>query len=200
MSDPSAQSQMLFLFPDSSELRYMREPPKLGGRVRSASGDVWTVADVLKSGIHIYTVTCVAPAQHLGGVRDLAADLLAFARNVFSQSRHAVAGPRTEEPRAEIRTRETNYGRTVAVPIDQRMTDVLRGRGHLGTGDPDWGKLPPDVPNASDAPVDWPASSGKYDGNGADPRDRERSAFIKEDEPLLYYAPPLPKSNLQDDD
>ena len=177
MSDASAQSRVLFLFPDSSELRSMREPPKLGRRVRSVKGDVWTVAEVLKSGIDTYTVTCAPPP---GGVRDLAADLLELARNSISPPRHAVPVSPTEEPRTDKRTRETNCGRTVLVPIDQRMTDV-----------PDW-VIPPDVPNASDAPFDSQDRSGKHSGDGADTRDHARNAYIKEEAPLPDYVPAVP--------
>jgi len=59
------------------------------------------------------------------------------------------------------------------MPIDQRMTgprltDLLRRRGQLGTGDPDWAKLPPEDPNASDAPIDLQDTSGEHNGGGAE--------------------------------
>ena len=139
VSDTAAQSRILFLFPDSGEIRYMREPPKLGCRVRSVTGGVWTVAEVLKSGIDTHTVTCLAPSP---GVRDLAADLLERARDSLSPLRHAVSASRTEQPSTDLRTRENNFARTMPVPIDQRMTDG-----------PDW-VVTPVLPNASDAPTD----------------------------------------------
>jgi len=67
---------------------------------------------------------------------------------------------------------------------------------------PDWVKLPPNVPNASDAPIDFQDGSGKEGSDGADTRDQERNAYIKEkeEEPLPDYVPPLLESNLQDND
>ena len=138
---------------------------------------------VLKSGIDTYTVSCVPPPA---GVRDLVADLLEVARNSISPSRHAVPVS-TEEPITDERTRETNYGRTVPVPMDQRMTDV-----------PDWVKPRPDVRNASDAPIDSQDRSGKHDGDRADIWQPERNANIEHQEPLPDYVPPLPESNSQE--
>ncbi len=101
MPDSSAQSRVLFLFPDAGELRYMQEPPKLGQRVRSVDGDVWTVAEVMKSGIDTYTVSCT---PRLGSVQDLAADLL--------------------EPARKSILRQINHGRTAPMLIDQNMSDL----------------------------------------------------------------------------
>ena len=139
VSNAAAQSRILFLFPDSSEIRHLREPPKLRSRVRSATGGVWTVAEVLKSGIDTYTVTCLAPSP---GVRDLAADLVERARDSLSPLRHAVSVSRREQPSTDLRTREDSVARTMPVPTDQRMTAV-----------PDWVVIPV-LPNASDAPID----------------------------------------------
>ncbi|CAN5684838.1 hypothetical protein BH18ACT13_BH18ACT13_09380 [soil metagenome] len=131
--------RVLFFFPDdTSEGRYMYEPPRLGHQVRSPGGTVWTVVDVFHTGLDTYTVTC-APPQ--GGGRDLAADLLEPARNSIS--------------------RLINYGRTVPMPIDQNMTDLP------------WVKLPPEAPNASDAPTDSQDTSGEQGGDGADRRKHE---------------------------
>ena len=132
-------SRILFLFPDSGEIRYIREPRKRGCRVRSVTGDVWTVAEVFRSGIDTYTVICLAASP---GVRDLAADLLERARNSLSPLRHAVSVSRTEQPSTDLRTREKTFARTMPVPIDQRLTDA-----------PDW-VVTPVPPNASDAPID----------------------------------------------
>jgi len=133
VSNPSPQPRVLFLFPDSSEIRYMREPPTIGRRVRSAKGDVWTVAEVLKSGIQTYTVSCVAPPK---GVRDLVADLLELARNSTSPSRLAVPDSRAESP----------------MPVEQPMTPA-----------PDWVALPPYDPIASDAVIDQDTSGTHSD-------------------------------------
>ena len=93
MTDPTAQSRALFLFPDSSEIRYMAKPPTIGLRIRREQGDLWTVVNVLKSGIDTYTVTCVASPK---GALDLVADLLEGARNSISLSRRR-AKPRIDQ-------------------------------------------------------------------------------------------------------
>ena len=76
---PSPSVQVVFLFPDSSELRSMRVCPQVGRHVRSPAGAVWRVAEVLKSGIDTYTVTCVAPSRVVT-LPHLAADQLRHAR------------------------------------------------------------------------------------------------------------------------
>src|SRR5262245_13885100 len=74
----------LFLFPDSSELRHVRRLPRPGARMRSESGAVWVVAEVLQSGVDSYTVRCVAPNDSLGAMKDLASSLLDRARRSAS--------------------------------------------------------------------------------------------------------------------
>ena len=87
--------RVLFFFPDdTSEIRYMREPPRLGRHVRSPEGAVWRVADVFHTGLDTYTVTCVEPPRHIRSVHDLAVDLLELARKSISPSRPAVSDPR----------------------------------------------------------------------------------------------------------
>lgn len=112
--------RVVFLFPDSNELRDMRAPPRLGRHVRSPKGALWKVAEVLTSGRDTYTVTVVAPsltakvpqlaADHLRhavrrrtpdrDTRDLAADLLQRAQ----RAKDSIS------PRAiRRRRRERNY-------------------------------------------------------------------------------------------
>jgi len=79
--------RILFLCPDSSELRHMRDAPRLGSRIRSPQGAAWTVADVVKSGKNTFTVTCVARSEYAASVRDLAGDLLETVRHSISRSR-----------------------------------------------------------------------------------------------------------------
>lgn len=78
--DETPNTFLVLLFPDSSEFRWVHRAPRPGSRIRSRAGDVWTVSEVLRSGAETYTVFCVAPRQGLWGVRELAADLLARAR------------------------------------------------------------------------------------------------------------------------
>jgi hypothetical protein len=78
--DDTPNTFLVLLFPDSSEFRWVHRIPRRGSRIRSRIGDVWTVSEVLQSGADTYTVFCVAPREGLGGVRELAADLLARAR------------------------------------------------------------------------------------------------------------------------
>lgn len=160
MSDTSAQSRVLFLFPDSSEIRYTRKP-KPGDRVRSAKGDIRTVAEVLKSGIDTYTVTCVAPPK---GARDVAADLLGLVRKSISAPPLAVPDSRADQV-TDLRVRP-EYGQTRQVPIAQRVTDG-----------PDW-VIPPDVPIASSAFIDYQDTSGTHSDDGADRREHEKNTPI----------------------
>lgn len=119
--------RVLFFFPDeTSEIRYVRVPPRLGRRVRSPEGAVWRVADVFHTGLDTYTVTCVGPPRHFRGVDDLAVDLLEFARKSISPSRLAVPDPGADQ------------STDLVVPMDQHMTEG-----------PDW-VIPPDVPTALD--------------------------------------------------
>lgn len=154
MSDPSPHARVLFLFPDSSEIRHMRKPPTIGLRVRSEKGDVWTVAEVLKSGIDTYTVTCVAPPK------GLVADLLERARNSISPSRLAVPDSRVVGV-ASRSTSEVSGGWQAdsPMPIDQPMTSG-----------PDWV-----VPPASDALIDSQDTSETHGNDGADRREHENT-------------------------
>ena len=104
MSPPPVQ--VLFLFPDSSELRTMRVPPRLGRHVRSPEGAVWKVAEVLKSGVDTYTVTCDTPSL-IAKVPDLAAD----------QVRQAV----------RRRTRD-HHGQELPADLLQRARDAISPR------------------------------------------------------------------------
>lgn len=56
-------STVLFMFPDSRAIRHLGEPPKLGSRVRSPRGAVWTVAQVIDYGSDTYTATCVGTSR-----------------------------------------------------------------------------------------------------------------------------------------
>lgn len=78
--DDTPNTFLVLVFPDSSEFRWVHRTPRLGSRIRSRTGHVWTVSEVLRSGADTYTVFCVAPRHGLGDVRELAADLLARAR------------------------------------------------------------------------------------------------------------------------
>jgi hypothetical protein len=59
------EAAVLFLFPDSSEIKYLSRPPAPGARVRSSAGRVWTVASVLKTGEHTFTAQCFAEQAHV---------------------------------------------------------------------------------------------------------------------------------------
>jgi hypothetical protein len=74
----------VFRFPDSTESRWMDQLPEAGTRVRSPTGKVWVVDEVLQSGRETYTVHCVARrtyAERLRRDRDLAGELLEAARH-----------------------------------------------------------------------------------------------------------------------
>ena len=56
-------STVLFVFPDSREIRHMREPPGVGSRVRSRRRRVCYVAQVIDSGSDTYVATCVGESR-----------------------------------------------------------------------------------------------------------------------------------------
>jgi hypothetical protein len=60
---PERVSTVLFVFPDSREVRHMAEPPRVGSRVRSPRGAVWTVAQVVDYGSDTYTAACVGASR-----------------------------------------------------------------------------------------------------------------------------------------
>lgn len=49
---------VVLLFPHSSSIRFVNQPPMPGASVRSPWGDVWRVEDVVQSGLSTYTVRC----------------------------------------------------------------------------------------------------------------------------------------------
>jgi hypothetical protein len=78
----------VFLLPDSTESRWLDRKPTRGTRVRSRSGSVWVVDEVLQSGRHTYTVFCVSRRAYRDALgrrsdqgRELAAELLDVARH-----------------------------------------------------------------------------------------------------------------------
>ena len=77
----------VFLFPDSTESRWLVRTPTPGTRVRSRGGSVWVVHEVLQSGRDTYTVFCVPrrayrdALRRSGDGRDLAGELLEAARH-----------------------------------------------------------------------------------------------------------------------
>ena len=95
---------VVFLFPDSSEIRYLTNPPAAGARVRSSTGERFVVAKIFASGERVFTAHCivqtaVAPTRtaarpeaspvrveepgHPGGVDDFASHLLARVRRTL---------------------------------------------------------------------------------------------------------------------
>ena len=77
--------QAVLRFPGSTEVRFLKRPPRRGQRIESASGDVWFVTEVLRSGTDTYTVECVGRRAFLQEFRersssDLTRDLLAAVR------------------------------------------------------------------------------------------------------------------------
>jgi hypothetical protein len=64
---------VLFMFPDSHQVRHMGKPPRLGSRVRSPRGAVCTVAEVVDWGSDTYTATCVGKASPFDAVPKRAA-------------------------------------------------------------------------------------------------------------------------------
>jgi hypothetical protein len=76
---------VVMILPDSvPESRWVHARPHVGGRIRDSSGHAWRIAEVLQSGIDLYTVRCAPRAHGLGVMPDLARDLLLRARQAAS--------------------------------------------------------------------------------------------------------------------
>jgi hypothetical protein len=77
--------QAVIRFPGSTEVRFLKRAPRRGQRIESASGDVWFVAEALRSGTETYTIECVGQRAFLRDLRerpssDPRGDLLAAIR------------------------------------------------------------------------------------------------------------------------
>jgi hypothetical protein len=82
----------VLVFPHSTETRWLKTIPTPGMRIRDRGGDTywgrtWVVAEVLQSGVDMYTVHCVSRGEYLDRFRerlddrhDLSAELLEVAR------------------------------------------------------------------------------------------------------------------------
>jgi hypothetical protein len=66
------------------ESRWVHHVPRVGSHIRDSAGTSWKVADVLQSGMNVYTVVC-EPAR-ARDVRRLAGDLLDRARRTTSST------------------------------------------------------------------------------------------------------------------
>jgi hypothetical protein len=111
--DGSERAVCLVLrFPDSTEIRYLDEPPELGTRLRSDTGRVWIVAEVLQSGRKTYTVFCVGRAEFLEEIGTPAAKRRVLADDLVTFARRSVAGERgAEDEHADPQTGLTPTGR-----------------------------------------------------------------------------------------
>jgi hypothetical protein len=98
---------VLFMFPDSRQIRHMGKPPRLGSRVRSPRGAVWTVAEVKDWGSDAYAVTCVGKASPFATVPKRAAD---------------------RETEAAERRKRDPYDKDLAADLLQRAKDSLSPR------------------------------------------------------------------------
>ena len=75
---------LVLIFPDSSESRWVYEPPRPGSKVKSQYGDSWRVEEVFQSGVNTYTVDCRPQSLGRAVTRDLAHDLFERARKAMS--------------------------------------------------------------------------------------------------------------------
>jgi hypothetical protein len=76
---------VVLLFPEyRPDMRWVDEVPRVGSRITDGFGQSWRVAEVVRSGIHTYTVVCEQPTHRLANVTDLAGDLLERARKAIS--------------------------------------------------------------------------------------------------------------------
>ena len=87
---------VIFVFPDSAEIRYLSKLPPRGMRVQSPSGQTFIVASLLRSGERTFTAHCIAreatPARAReygdeykgpGALEDLAGHLQALAQRTI---------------------------------------------------------------------------------------------------------------------
>jgi hypothetical protein len=84
-------------FPDSTEIRYLDEPPELGARVRSDTGRDWFVAEVLQSGRNTYTVLCMGRDEFLEEVGTTSSKRRVLAEELVTMARRSVGGDRSGE-------------------------------------------------------------------------------------------------------
>jgi hypothetical protein len=90
-------TQVAFLFPMHSEVRYLESVPVRGQRVRTLDGGLWFVRDVETDSTGTPNVTCVGASELLRDVRRRARtmrDLTLDVRGVTTAAaRRAVEGP-----------------------------------------------------------------------------------------------------------
>jgi hypothetical protein len=92
----SRELAVVFVFPDTAEIRYLSRLPVRGAHVQSSSGQTFFVASLLQSGERTFTAHCVAyeatPAraqeakdeqEGTGALDDLAGHLQALARRTI---------------------------------------------------------------------------------------------------------------------
>jgi hypothetical protein len=79
----------VFLFPDSTESRWLVRTPTPGTRVRSGGGSVWVVDEVLQSGRDTYTVFCVPRREYRDARRHRSHDRRDLAGELLEAARHA---------------------------------------------------------------------------------------------------------------
>jgi hypothetical protein len=79
----------VFLFPDSTDSRWLVRTPTPGTRVRSGSGAVWVVDEVLQSGRDTFTVFCVPRREYRDARRHRSDDRRDLAGELLEAARHA---------------------------------------------------------------------------------------------------------------
>ena len=89
---------VVFLFPDSAEVRYLSRPPAPRTRVRSSNGHVWIVSNVVRTGENTFSAHCVAQ-QNLVSAPTAVLQTGPAPRDPRTEQR-ALAEPRTREPGA----------------------------------------------------------------------------------------------------
>jgi|SoiMethySBSTD1v2_1073268.scaffolds.fasta_scaffold137485_4 hypothetical protein len=115
--------QAVLRFPGLAEVRFLKRPPRRGQRIESATGDVWVVAEVLRSGTDTYTVECVGLRTFLRELRerpgsDRTGDLLATVRVPIRSLQGATREP-TAGPGRVRRGKVTRYIASFAAPNGQ---------------------------------------------------------------------------------
>lgn len=93
--------KVVIRFPRTTETWSLNEPPRRGQRVRSHSGDVYFVADVLESGINTYVVTCASRRDFLEDLRQQSR--AAFTSELVAVTRRPIlSGNISDDPAQEL--------------------------------------------------------------------------------------------------
>jgi hypothetical protein len=137
-ADRNGEVCLVVRFPDSTEVRWSKSPPRRGQRLRNQRGEVLFVDEVLPSGSSTYTVTCVGSQAFLEGLRgrssrQLVSDLFWAARRAV-RSHSDVSQGAAPTPHRGLERRDDWFDEYLWISSENRRRE-LEGRGQ-GIEDP----------------------------------------------------------------